>query len=150
MRKLDYVNTPYFLEWDSKGKWTKLKYAVYVQLLHVSLKVFGFRLVHAYLNSPKNDIVLFLNSEQDLLHLKRKIERTFYRIKNSKLIICNCLSLSLFLWYILGKQGLLTELNIGAEKKAEEFSAHAWISYKGLPLNDYKENLKKYSTLVTL
>ena len=48
----------------------------------------------------------------------------------------NCLKQSLVLWTLLRSQGIISELRIGVQREATKFSAHAWIEYQSLVLND--------------
>jgi Transglutaminase-like superfamily len=48
----------------------------------------------------------------------------------------NCLKRSLVLWYLLRRQGIVSELRIGVQQGVEEFQAHAWIEYQNIVLND--------------
>ena len=48
----------------------------------------------------------------------------------------NCLKRSLVLWYLLRRQGIVSELRIGVQQGVEEFQAHAWVEYQNKVLND--------------
>lgn len=48
----------------------------------------------------------------------------------------NCLKKSLVLWYLLHRQGIVSELRIGVRREQGEFQAHAWVEYQGVVLND--------------
>lgn len=48
----------------------------------------------------------------------------------------NCLKRSLVLWYLLRRQGIMSDLRIGVRRDRGEFQAHAWIEYEGMVLND--------------
>ena len=48
----------------------------------------------------------------------------------------NCLSTSLALVYLLGKQGVDTKMRVGVCKVAGLFEAHAWVEFQGQPIND--------------
>ena len=47
-----------------------------------------------------------------------------------------CLEESLALWWLLGRQGIATELRIGVRKHDEKFEAHAWVERAGAALNE--------------
>jgi hypothetical protein len=47
----------------------------------------------------------------------------------------NCLKRSLVLWYLLRRQGIVSELRIGVQG-VEKFQAHAWVEYQNIVLND--------------
>ncbi|NKB18796.1 MAG: lasso peptide biosynthesis B2 protein [Pseudanabaena sp. CRU_2_10] len=48
----------------------------------------------------------------------------------------NCLKRSLVLWYLLRRQGIVSELRIGVQQGGVEFQAHAWVEYQNIVLND--------------
>ena len=48
----------------------------------------------------------------------------------------NCLKKSLVLWTLLRCQGIASNLRIGVQRDATKFSAHAWVEYHGIVLND--------------
>jgi len=39
----------------------------------------------------------------------------------------SCLAKSLTLWWLLGRQGIPSQLRIGTRKEKEKFEAHAWV-----------------------
>ncbi|MGB3651147.1 MAG: lasso peptide biosynthesis B2 protein, partial [Rivularia sp. (in: cyanobacteria)] len=47
-----------------------------------------------------------------------------------------CLRKSLALWFLLRRQGIVTELQIGTRFDKEEFQAHAWVEYQGFVVGD--------------
>ncbi len=47
-----------------------------------------------------------------------------------------CLERSCGLWWLLRRRGFDAELRIGGRKADGRFEAHAWVEYKGIPLND--------------
>jgi hypothetical protein len=47
-----------------------------------------------------------------------------------------CLRKSLALWFLLRRQGIPTELQIGTRFEKEEFQAHAWVEYQGFVVGD--------------
>jgi Transglutaminase-like superfamily len=48
----------------------------------------------------------------------------------------NCLKQSLVLWILLQSQGIISVLRIGVRTESDKFSAHAWVEYEGIVLND--------------
>jgi hypothetical protein len=53
-----------------------------------------------------------------------------------------CLEQSLALWYLLRRRGVGAELAFGMRQYP--FGAHAWVTYKGEPLNEDREALRHY------
>jgi hypothetical protein len=48
----------------------------------------------------------------------------------------NCLEQSVALWWLLRRGGIESDLRFGARKEASRIEAHAWVEFKGRPLND--------------
>jgi hypothetical protein len=48
----------------------------------------------------------------------------------------NCLKKSLVLWWLLRRQGIASNLQIGVRREQGNFEAHAWVEYEGVVLND--------------
>ncbi|MDB9313333.1 lasso peptide biosynthesis B2 protein [Spirulina sp. CS-785/01] len=55
----------------------------------------------------------------------------------------NCLARSLVLWALLHRQGIEADFRIGVRQQ-EQFTAHAWVEYQGIPLNDVPEVYKNF------
>jgi len=53
-----------------------------------------------------------------------------------------CLEQSLALWYLLRRRGVAVELTFGMRQFP--FGAHAWVTYRGEPLNEDREALRHY------
>lgn len=56
----------------------------------------------------------------------------------------NCLQRSLALWWLLGRQGIRSELYIGTRKEGGRLDAHAWIEMEGVVLNDSSDVRHRY------
>jgi hypothetical protein len=56
----------------------------------------------------------------------------------------NCLPQSVLYWWLLRRRGVDAELRIGVRKEAGGMVAHAWVEYRGLPLNDRAEVHMKF------
>lgn len=50
-----------------------------------------------------------------------------------------CLKKSLVLWYLLRRQGITAQLQIGVRQEQGEFQAHAWVEYQGYVIGDRQE-----------
>jgi Transglutaminase-like superfamily len=48
----------------------------------------------------------------------------------------SCLEESLTLWWLLARQGIVSQLRIGVRKPEKGFEAHAWVERDGVPLNE--------------
>ena len=54
-----------------------------------------------------------------------------------------CLEQSLALWYLLRRRGVGAELTFGMTQYP--FGAHAWVTYRGEPVNEDPEALRHYA-----
>jgi hypothetical protein len=48
----------------------------------------------------------------------------------------NCLTRSLYLWWLLRRRGIDSQLRIGVRLNEGVLDAHAWVEYAGVPVND--------------
>ena len=56
-----------------------------------------------------------------------------------------CLAKSLTLWWLLGREGIASELRIGIRKENQKFEAHAWVERDGAALNEPEEHHHHYA-----
>lgn len=56
-----------------------------------------------------------------------------------------CLRKSLVLWFLLRRQGIVAELQIGTRFGQGEFQAHAWVEYQGVVVGD-RSSVRQYFT----
>lgn len=56
-----------------------------------------------------------------------------------------CLEQSLALYYLLRRAGIDARLRLGVQPYP--FSAHAWVEYGGVPLNDFPEHVRHFVAL---
>jgi len=52
------------------------------------------------------------------------------------LVGVSCLERSLVLWWLLGRQGIASQLRIGVRTDNQKFAAHAWVECQGLALGE--------------
>ena len=57
----------------------------------------------------------------------------------------SCLVKSLTLWWLLGRQGITSQLRIGVRKEDGNFEAHAWVEREGMALNEPEERHHHYA-----
>jgi len=48
----------------------------------------------------------------------------------------NCLTRSLYLWWLLQRKGVHSQLRIGVRMTGDTLEAHAWVEHAGIPIND--------------
>ena len=59
----------------------------------------------------------------------------------------NCLKKSLVLWYLLHRQGIDSQLQIGVRLEQGQFQAHAWVEYQGTVVGDRSCVRQHYTAL---
>ena len=57
----------------------------------------------------------------------------------------SCLVKSLTLWWLLGRQGITSELRVGVRKEGGNLEAHAWVEREGIALNEPEERHHHYA-----
>jgi hypothetical protein len=112
-----------------------LRAAILLPLISLSLRLRGFRKTQASL-------------QKSLTHPTSAAERgtsdragETARMVRAAVRHCTvghptCLEESLVLWWLLGRQGIASELRIGVRKQGDKFEAHAWVERDGAALNE--------------
>lgn len=57
----------------------------------------------------------------------------------------SCLVKSLTLWWLVGRQGIASELRVGVRKEGGNFEAHAWVEREGIAVNEPEERHHHYA-----
>ena len=57
----------------------------------------------------------------------------------------SCLVKSLTLWWLLGRQGITSQLRVGVRKEGGNLEAHAWVEREGIALNEPEEHHHHYA-----
>jgi hypothetical protein len=134
-----------FLHWSKVKQRQFLLILVVLSLTKVGLRLLGFKRWYALLVWFATRVMWRMPDKgehaqaQYLLLLLRSV--TKYSPVRS-----NCLSQSLTLWWLLHCYGLQGDLRIGVRYREREFRAHAWIEFKGVPLNDSHRVGEIYAT----
>jgi|HubBroStandDraft_6_1064221.scaffolds.fasta_scaffold232039_2 hypothetical protein len=107
--------------------------------IKLMLLVIGFARTYALLQSRVRD--LSTTTEPDTATL----DASARSIVAAAILIpgrIECLEQSLALWYLLRRRGVSAELTFGMRQYP--FGAHAWVTYRGEPLNEDREALRHY------
>jgi Transglutaminase-like superfamily len=111
-----------------------LRAAPLLPLISVSLRLRGFRKTQAFLQR-------FLSTYNNEANSSAP-GRTELTVRMVRAAVRHsighptCLEESLALWWLLGRQGIASELRIGVRKQDEKFEAHAWVEREGSALNE--------------
>jgi Transglutaminase-like superfamily len=120
------------LERGARGKF--LRAAALLPLISLSLRLRGFRKTQGslqnYLPSPGKSTD---RPARGSVELTARMVRAAVRHGFGH---STCLEESLALWWLLGREGIASELRIGVRKHDEKFEAHAWVEREGTALNE--------------
>jgi Transglutaminase-like superfamily len=111
-----------------------LQAIIFLPLVAFSLQLWGMQRTQQALTRLSNSAIS-LTSDVRLIQIQ-KTSRLVEIAANYIPVWGNCLKKSLVLWFLLRRQGIVSELLIGARRLEGEFQAHAWIEYQGIVIND--------------
>jgi Transglutaminase-like superfamily len=130
------------LEHPARGLF--LRAVVLLPLVALSLRWRGFRETQAALQR----FLSKANPEPDAAFASKIAALTAHMVNAADrhgLVHPSCLSKSLTLWWLLGRQGIPSRLRIGIRKEKEKFEAHAWVERNGTALNEPDEPHHHYA-----
>ena len=112
----------------------------------LTLRLKGYRWTRAFLQKriPEHD-TLTTNAQNPVLKAQ-SVARMVSIAARFGPYRANCLKQSLVTWWLLQRRGIAAELNIGVNKQAGDFSAHAWVEYSGNTLIKADDTSDQYST----
>jgi hypothetical protein len=138
-----------FSSLDSEARGIFLRAAILLPVIAVNLRVRGFRATQEsllrFLAHPR------LVSREGSTDPRLAFERT--RITARMINAAGrhawpgstCLEKSLALWWLLRRQGIESELRIGARKLDGKFEAHAWVERERIAVNEPQEGHRHYA-----
>ena len=121
-----------------------LRAVVLLPLVALSLRWRGFTATQAALQRFLSNA----NSECDAALMSKVAAMTAHMVNAADrhgLVHPSCLAKSLTLWWLLGRQGIPSQLRIGIRKDEEKFAAHAWVEREGAALNEPDEHHHHYA-----
>lgn len=120
-------------KFSSTERWFLLQALILLPAIAFPLKIWGFKRTHSLLTYflPPQPSLPLSNSPDQLSTTANmvKIAAKYYKW-------ATCLRKSLALWYLLRRQGIAAELQIGTRFEVGEFQAHAWVEYQGYIVGD--------------
>jgi len=129
---------------ESQAQKMFLRALVMLPIVSASLKALGFQ-------ATKNALRILLSTpdpEQTSNLIKTRIALTAHMVNSAGrhgLHGASCLAKSLTLWSLLGRQGIASEVRIGARKIDGKFEAHAWVERNGAALNEPEDHHRHYA-----
>jgi hypothetical protein len=120
-----------------------LRASALLPLISLSLRLRGFRKTQAFLRKflplPSHPAVTSASITADLT------ARMVRAATRHTLGPATCLEESLALWWLLGRQGIGSDLKVGVRKDGEKFQAHAWVERDGMALNEPKSTHRHFA-----
>ncbi|HEX8765735.1 MAG TPA: lasso peptide biosynthesis B2 protein [Candidatus Acidoferrum sp.] len=121
-----------------------LRALVTLPLVGLSLKLRGFAGTRSTLRKTVSPTAPQIVS--DPLH--QQIALTAHMVNAADrhgLVHPSCLVKSLTLWWLLGRQGITSQLRVGVRKESGNLEAHAWVEREGMALNEPEERHRHYA-----
>lgn len=129
---------------DRSARSLFLRAFVLLPLVTLSLRWKGFRATHSmlekFLPSPGQE-----SDDHSVPTVAALTARMLYSADRHGLHPSSCLAKSLALWWLLGRQGIASDLRIGVRKENGNFEAHAWVEREGVALNEPEEHHRHYA-----
>jgi hypothetical protein len=135
------LRLPYISKWrrfNALGRGQKRLFWVATILLPwywVGLRVLGYLRLYAWVARSGAGSAMRGDADIDISLLQEYGEAVNLAARHS-LFPVTCLTRSMLLQSVLGRRGVCSDLRIGVQIKDGVFAAHAWVEYKGVPLND--------------
>jgi hypothetical protein len=121
-----------------------LRATVILPVVALSLRLRGFRATHATLQKSISSGIPELDSALATKHVVLTAHMVNAADRHG-LVHPSCLAKSMALWWLLGRQGISSELRIGIRKENEKFQAHAWVERDETALNEPEEHHHHYA-----
>ncbi|MBE9212007.1 lasso peptide biosynthesis B2 protein [Plectonema cf. radiosum LEGE 06105] len=119
-----------------------LQALILLPLIHLSLNLWEFKRTYSLLrNIGKKEWGIV--KDENLISCQILTTVNMVKIAAKYYNWATCLRKSLALWFLLRRQGIPTELQIGTRFDKEEFQAHAWVEYQGYVVGD-RPQVKQY------
>jgi hypothetical protein len=121
-----------------------LRAMVILPVVALSLRWRGFLATQATLQKSISIGISELDPEISTKHLALTAHMVNAADRHG-LVHPSCLAKSIALWWLLGRQGISSEMRIGIRKENEKFQAHAWVERDGTALNEPEEHHHHYA-----
>jgi transglutaminase superfamily protein len=113
-----------------------LQAAVWLSATWFGLRVCGFRRWQNFLAKFASDAPQSAAPDCDLLPQAFQTARLHAAAARHIFLHTNCLERALVLAFLLRCRGIAADLRFGARKEAARLEAHAWVEYRGVPLDE--------------
>lgn len=130
------------LEWTAQTLF--LRALVMLPLVGLSMRFRGFDATRSTLRKAVSPATMQIASDS----LNKRIALAAHMVNAADrhgLVHPSCLVKSLTLWWLLGRQGISSELRVGVRKEGGNLEAHAWVEREGTALNEPEERHDHYA-----
>ena len=125
---------------SSRDRRTFLAAMVLLPLFWIGLRVLGLQRLQTWLQRNPQPVAA-THPADELQHLGALINSAAHHALGPS----NCLTRSLYLWWLLQHKGVRGQLRIGVRLTGDVLEAHAWVEHAGLPINDRHDVSATYS-----
>lgn len=124
-----------------------LQALVSLPLVRIGLMTLGYRRLRRLLARAAGRWAAPRGRHADADRLAQAAALMVHRAARTRLVRANCLPRSLTLWSLLRRQRIESDLCIGVQKNGGALQAHAWVEYRGRPLNEDPELQHRFALL---
>jgi hypothetical protein len=116
---------------SSRDRRTFLSAMALLPLFWIGLRVLGLQRLQTWLQRNRHPVAATLPADE-LQRLGALINSAAHHALGP----ANCLTRSLYLWWLLQRKGVPSQLRIGVRLTGDVLEAHAWVEHAGIPIND--------------
>ena len=120
-----------FLALSWRERHTLLGALALLPLFRLALRLYGLQRLQARLHRQPRP-----GATQPTLNELKRTGTLVNAVSHRVLGRDNCLTRSLYLWWLLRRRGVRSELRIGVRLGDGALEAHAWVEHAGIPVND--------------
>lgn len=132
-----------FLALPGKEKRLFLHALIWLPFFELGVRTMGLKRMVRFVSGSPN-----ATGSDDSLERIRQDATIIQRAVNHSPVPVRCLARTLYLWRLLQKQGIDTDLCIGVDKAgAAGFDAHAWLEQDGEILNDTATAISRFHVI---
>ena len=133
-----------FLGLSPGQRWRFVQALFLLPITAAALRLLSFRRVAATLASLSSAVAeKARDDEAETLSQVLTTARVVSLAARHGFFNATCLPKAMILWWLLRRQGIASDLRLGVRKEVEEVLAHAWVEYRGDPLDD-EQNLRQH------
>jgi hypothetical protein len=134
-----------FLALNRHQRWLLVQTLFLLPLTAAALRLLSFRRVAATLANLSSAVAdKARDDEAETLSQVLTTARLVSLAARHGFFNITCLPRAMILWWLLRRQGIASDLRFGVRKEVGEVLAHAWVEYRGDPLDDEQDLRQHY------